>query len=67
MTHCWKGLIEEVEEKYGFGSAEWAECVVAGGQTCMLENGHVGPHEFMPDSEILVTFVVDDQEPRDNG
>jgi hypothetical protein len=24
--------------------------------TCMLDDGHDGPHEFTPDSEIVVKF-----------
>ena len=26
------------------------------GSTCLLPDGHDGPHEFTPDSEIMVTF-----------
>lgn len=25
--------------------------------TCMLLDGHAGPHEFTPDSEIVIGFV----------
>lgn len=52
MTHCWKGNDEDIE----FGSDEWAEAFL-NPATCMLEAGHEGPHEFVPDSEIGVTFI----------
>jgi hypothetical protein len=27
-------------------------------QTCMLEDGHKGPHEWTPDDEVVVTLYV---------
>jgi hypothetical protein len=50
--HCW---------------ADYSTCLHAGlapfdadlysvGGTCLLPSGHIGPHEFTRDDEILVTF-----------
>ena len=33
----------------------WAECE-EGEATCLLEDGHEGPHEWTPDNEIMITF-----------
>ena len=32
------------------------------GLTCLLPDGHEGPHEFTPDDEITVRFVGDPEE-----
>jgi len=60
MLHCWMGYIESLE----FGSQEWVAAYAAGGPealpndgTCFLPDGHVGPHEFTPDSDITVRFL----------
>lgn len=53
--HCWTGKTEYMEEKFGYGSEEWAEAFNNNG-TCMLPDGHEGEHEFTPDNQILVTF-----------
>jgi len=58
--HCWMGYIESLE----FGSEAWVAAYAAGGPdalpkdgTCLLEDGHEGPHEFQPDDEIEVRFL----------
>lgn len=51
IPHCWMGNDEVVE----WGSDAWAEAE-RHPATCMLEAGHKGPHEFIPHSEIEVTF-----------
>lgn len=57
VLHCWLGRREWIEEKYGFGSKEWADTFEEGKDgTCMLERDHSGEHEFIPSSEIRVTF-----------
>lgn len=56
MNHCWKDKREDVEERLGIGSDEWVDSVLESG-TCMLERGHDGPHEFVPDAEIVITFT----------
>ncbi len=50
VLHCWHGNTEDLE----FGSDEWAEAFVQGRATCLLPAGHDGPHEYTPDSEIVV-------------
>ena len=55
MIHCWADKLEIVTEEYGIGSDEWAEAIV-NGSTCLLEDGHPGPHEWTPDETIMVTF-----------
>jgi hypothetical protein len=32
------------------------------GSTCMLLDGHDGPHEFTPDSEIVIGFYAAEAE-----
>ncbi len=60
MTHCWQGLVEHIEETCGHHSPEhlatYADSFRSG--TCMLEDGHAGPHEFTMDAEIGVAFAV---------
>lgn len=51
VSHCWTGNTEFFE----WGSDEWAEAFLCPA-TCMLMHGHEGRHEFIPDSEIKVTF-----------
>jgi hypothetical protein len=54
--------MEWLEETYGHRSEEYidAQCSDDYGGTCMLPEGHRGPHEFTPDSEIVVVFCGDD-------
>jgi hypothetical protein len=55
--HCWKDYRAYVEELYGWGSHEWHETFEPGKSgTCMLETGHLGPHEFIPDEDIIIDF-----------
>lgn len=58
MVHCWKGNDEHIEDTFGFHSEEhlatYADDFVS--STCMLENGHDGDHDFVPDSDIGMTF-----------
>lgn len=41
--HCWEGVEDEQLRGY----------------TCLLEADHEGPHDFAPDSAIVVQFVDD--------
>ena len=59
MKHCWKDKSEWTSERFGEWSSEHIEAMVDNG-TCMLEDGHVGEHEFTPDSQIIIT-VLDNQ------
>lgn len=56
--HCWKDHAEHIEELFGFHSDEHIATYADGWQsgTCMLEDGHDGPHEFTPDTDIGVKF-----------
>lgn len=55
--HCWTGKTEWLEEKYGWGTTEyWENWAESQGKTCMLSDGHKGPHEWTNDNEIMVTF-----------
>ena len=62
MTHCWKDEREHIEEAYGVGSDEWHAGFDGPGGTCLLLDGHDGPHEFTPDDEITVSFGTDNVE-----
>jgi hypothetical protein len=58
MLHCWKDCGQHVEEVFGSGSVEHWDFVVHGkGGTCMLREGHPGPHEWTDDTEIVVSLV----------
>lgn len=58
VVHCWRGRREDIEERVGYLSdeyiAEAADPKPDG--TCLLLDGHDGPHAFTPDSEITVRF-----------
>jgi hypothetical protein len=62
VVHCWTDNMEHAEETYGFGSEEWAREYIKPSSTCMLEDGHAGPHVFTPDSQIGVSFAANDSE-----
>jgi len=50
---CWIGK----EEQYEFGTDEWAEAVVHGA-TCLLPDGHDGPHEWTSDDDFVIKFAA---------
>lgn len=50
IVHCWEEYREETGEFDGFWPVEKA-------YSCLLENGHDGPHEFTADSDIMVHFA----------
>lgn len=68
-AHCWMGLTEWLEgegvEPY---SDEWLRRMLAieelrgegSSYTCMLEDGHEGPHEWTNDSDIFLTLRPDE-------
>lgn len=50
VLHCWEDgpVTDELDENgYPIGQI---------GSTCMLEAGHEGPHDFIPDSNIGISF-----------
>lgn len=57
VLHCWKDRLAWIEDVHGHGSDEWCAAYDKPSATCMLEDGHDGPHEFMPDSDIAVSFA----------
>ena len=62
MLHCWKCNQEAAEEEFGHGSDEWAKAFSEPG-TCMLEDGHAGPHQFTPDDRITIAFPPQEPPP----
>ena len=57
IVHCWKDQREHIEETEEPYSPEW--CASWRGEraaSCMLEDGHDGPHCFTPDAAIVVRF-----------
>lgn len=62
--HCWTGRNEvetAIPDCTHGGHDDWdqaMECAYGREQaTCLLEDGHSGPHEWTPDSEIVVSFA----------
>ena len=57
VAHCWTGKTEYMHDKYGYGSNEHVAALQEDhDSTCMLEHGHGGDHEFVPDNQIVATF-----------
>ncbi len=70
MRHCWMERLEadgarswldwiiaDPERCRLVAEAEdWPPDPTGGHDTCMREDGHAGPHEFVPISEIVVRF-----------
>jgi hypothetical protein len=52
--HCWHGHRDDLEPGTREYERSWA--MYPDGATCMLPNGHAGPHEYTPDDEITVSF-----------
>lgn len=50
MSHCWMGgrIRQDDGEEYG--------------ATCLLDDGHEGPHEWTPDKDIRIAFAPDGAE-----
>jgi len=63
MTHCWKDYREHIEETCGVGSDAWNASFDRSGGTCMLPEGHDGPHEFTADDQIMVVVGEDNAKP----
>ena len=54
ILHCWKDRADHAADVHGWGSDEWAKAYVDNA-TCMRERGHDGPHDFVPDDQIVVS------------
>lgn len=61
QVHCWTGRLEHAEAVHGWGSDEYWKAYDLPSATCMLPDGHAGPHEFMDDSNITVRFADKEQ------
>lgn len=61
-THCWADKGEWMESEYGYGSTEHMEASEEGA-TCLLSEGHDGPHVWTPDSDITVRFAKPEDTP----
>lgn len=62
VLHCWAGKLDT--DDLEIGSDEWVNRWVRKEEgedtcTCMLPQGHDGPHEWTPDSEITITFTLE--------
>ncbi len=59
--HCWADAWGDHE----VGSPEYLAARLAWprGGTCLLPDGHDGPHEFTPDDQIFVIFAPFDEPP----
>jgi len=51
--HCWKSNVEEAAEIHGYASEQWGDAMNHP-STCMLLEGHEGPHDFVFDGDILI-------------
>lgn len=59
--HCWKDKREWALETFGEHSDEHLATHMDGGNaTCLLEDGHEGPHEWTADGDIVVSFAASD-------
>lgn len=58
MTHCWEegpSICKECRKECEYLCEAHPEGSTVG-SSCMLEQGHDGEHEFMPDDEITIQF-----------
>jgi hypothetical protein len=53
--HCWKSNVEHAAELWGKGGMHWRDALEHPA-TCMLPDGHSGPHQWTPDGEIEIAF-----------
>lgn len=62
ITHCWEGLREYLLELgHAMHSDDVVETFISGDMTCMRETHGDNNHEWTPDGEIRITFVVQKQ------
>jgi hypothetical protein len=70
MTHCWDGKEVSVDPgdycefcdgpapsdpKKDYAGLHWHS------GTCLLQEGHEGPHQFVPDDQIEISFKGSDE------
>ncbi len=58
---CWASYHEQWE----YGSAEWAIHGDDPGATCLLPEGHLGPHQWTPNSDIIIRLTPAPDSPTD--
>ena len=51
-THCWEGGPIDPEDGMS--------------RTCMAEDGHAGPHQWVRDNEIIISFPPYDDDAKDH-
>lgn len=59
IVHCWTNYGEWLQETYGYLSERHVAYLAdedGPRRTCMLPEGHRGPHEWTNDTDITVTF-----------
>lgn len=56
VLHCWA----DRRDCCAWGSEEWVQTFVLGNATCLLADGHDGPHSWTPDEEIEVEFPAEE-------
>ena len=55
ILHCWHGENDDNE----ISSDGWIEIFVRGEGTCLLPDGHDGPHIYTPDDEFTIVFATE--------
>jgi hypothetical protein len=67
MSRCWLGKSDYYETLYGWLSPEHSAVYLAADvdSTCMLDDGHTGPHEWTRDDRMGVTFPEATEEKTD--
>jgi hypothetical protein len=55
---CWADKAEHLAKEHGEYSPQHVNAMygAGGNATCLLPEGHDGPHDWTSDSEIVVTF-----------
>lgn len=57
MSRCWRSNVEFAESRHGDNSPEYRHALHRPA-TCLLPQGHAGPHEFTFDGDVRFTFSV---------
>lgn len=66
LTHCWAGWLESMsdDDRIDEMARQWQADDAAGrsdrgfqDKTCLLPQGHSGPHEWTPDDQFSVKFL----------
>jgi len=60
MIHCWQTNREDAAEQYGEYSPQHIDAILAPSASCLLSDGHAGPHLFTPDADSVVMFAPEE-------